>query len=116
MSQLVDAELRLVDVIREAREFMTHLSEMQVALRKEFEKLPKAVRAQHPDVQDAINKAVEMLRKLKDETHLANEVAWKIEGHIKWKNTVLAVFGEEGVRRCFAHMQAEKKEAEAESV
>ena len=111
MSQLIEAELRLCDVIREAREFIVQLRTMQDNLSDAYKDLPKKAQKQHADILKALEKSAAMITTMKRETHFANEVFNQIEGHAKWKKAVLEVFGEDGLRQCFDYMQNKREVA-----
>jgi len=109
MSQVAHAELRLVEVIREAREFSANLTALRNELRQQYDELPKAAKKANEDILEVLRKADELIARLKKETHEANETAHHIEKHYLWKRTVEALFGVDGLQRCFDYMTEQQK-------
>lgn len=109
MTKTVDAELRLVSVIREAKEFISRLKDAKESLKKQYDLLPKSVKKDQQLVKDMLDKADEISKALRVETAIAHDVANTIQGHIMWKAAVLRVFGVDGLKECYQVMEEEKQ-------
>lgn len=105
MSQLEDQEFYLNRTIDEAVRVMEEMKELRREItewRKSLTKKEVAMIARCDEMQKL---AGDTLGKLRGDTDEARTVLGHIQGHKKWKDAVAGIWGEEGLRECFAWMQ-----------
>lgn len=107
MSTAVQTELRLIAIIKEAKELLSMMKEKQIELAATVQNTPKK-----SDIHKA---AIEMradvlclISRLKSGVQEAVIVSERMSKHETWKFTVLNVFGEDGLKQCYAYMQEYK--------
>jgi len=111
MNMAVEAELRLVQVIREARQLVADMNELKKEFLAKMDTLPKSQAVDRQFLKQqvfALTSKINILKQQMDSSHIA---ATKMHGNLKWRDAVLALYGQEGYQACIAYFQG--KEASA---
>jgi len=111
MNIAVEAELRLVEVIREARTLVADMKELKKEFMAKIDTLPKSQALDRQFLKQQVsvlNSKINVLKQQMDSSHAA---ASKMHGNLKWRDAVLALYGQEGYQACIDYFQG--KEAQA---
>lgn len=114
MATSVQTELRLIAVIKEARELMAKLKEQNITLARVAEQAPKKSIERHEAValRDEVLACITKLKEAINETVI---VADRIGKHEAWMYAVREVFGAEGLAKCKAHMTERRKQVQRQA-
>lgn len=108
MATVREVDSRLQETLSQGHKLMAKLKKKHSELIFLRQELPKSRGTERAEVLELCNSIAEYKVKLKAELQTASEVAHKIEGRILWKGAVLAIWGVEGLRQCYAHMQTQE--------
>lgn len=105
MTQLAEQELRLTLAIEDAEDVLAKIKAARQELVKTQAALTKNMKEEKAECIALIAELDKVRKALAQELHESRSVANHIQGHIKWKEAVWALWGQEGIDACFAHMQ-----------
>ena len=110
MATSVQTELRLIAVIKEARELMAKLKQQNISLATAAQNAPKksSERKEAVEIRDEV---LACITKLKEGIQEATIVGERIGKHEAWMYAVREVFGNEGLAKCKAYMKEKQKQA-----
>lgn len=113
MATVREVDLRLQESLMEGRKLLGKMKRKQAELVLLRQSLPKDKVTERAELLQLCDQATQYMASLKEELKLADQVAHKIEGHLLWKDAVRALWGEEGLQQCYAHMSAQEAERAA---
>lgn len=90
---------------------MAEMKTTQGKMTELLKAMPNTAKAEKREMMALMVKAAEKMKELKTEIGAANDVAWHIQAHFKWKNAIKAVFGDDGVQQCIDWMKQSDKQA-----
>lgn len=108
MATVREVDSRLQETLMEGRKLLGKMKRKHAELALLRQSLPKDRVAERAELLQMCEDALQYMAKLKEEMKLADQVAHKIEGHLLWKDAVRAIWGEEGLQQCYAHMNAQE--------
>ena len=115
MATSVQTELRLIAVIKEARELMEKLKLQNMTLARAAEKEPKKSE-ERKAVVALRDEVLACVTKLKEGIQEATIVGERIGKHEAWMYAVREVFGDEGLAKCRAYMIERRKLVQQQAV
>lgn len=112
MTQLAEQELRLTLAIEDAEDVLAKIKAARQELMKTQATLTKNMKEEKEECIALLAELDKAKKALATELHESRSVANHIQGHIKWKEAVRALWGQEGIEACFAHMQKREQQEE----
>ena len=111
MNIAVEAELRLVELIREARTLIEDLKKEKTFINQKIDSLPPAEKDYRAQLKLQMGKITQKCNALINQISSASASLDKFHGNLKWKNAVLQVYGEEGINACIAFFHNQRAAA-----
>ena len=108
MATAIQTELRLIAVIREAKELLARLNQKRQSIQAKTALLTKGNPERRLNIEE-LEEVVSCVRQLKECIKEANIVNGGLEKHNTWVYTVLNVFGQEGLDKCFEHIKERQR-------
>lgn len=108
MATAIQTELRLIAVIKEAKDLLVKLNQKRQSIEGKAALLEKGNPGRKSKIEE-LNEVTFCIRNLKECIKEANIVIAGIEKHNTWVFTVLNVFGQEGLDKCFEHIRMRQK-------
>lgn len=110
MATVREIDSRLQETLSQGHKLMAKLKRKQAELVLLRQTLPKSKDTERAELLELCDTITQYQIKLKAELHAAGEVANKIEGRLLWKDAVRSIWGDEGLRQCYAYMQTQEVE------
>lgn len=109
MNLAVKAELRLVEVIREARALVVELNALKHGFQLQLDQMPKSEKLDRQFLKEQISKISIKVNMLKQQIESSHSSVNAMHGNLKWKSAMLALYGEAGVSACLEWFALERK-------
>ena len=103
MNIAVEAELRLVQVIREARLLIVEMQDMKKDFIRLQGQVPVAAKMDRKFLAQQIVSLNSRINVVTQSIHSASVNIDKMHGNLKWKEAVFEVYGEKGIQDCIAY-------------
>lgn len=108
MATVRQVDSRLQETLLEGRKLLGRMKRKHSELVLLRQSLPKDKVDQRAELLQLSEAAMQYMVKLKEEMKQADQVARKIEGHLLWKDAVRAIWGDDGLQKCYAHMDEQE--------